>query len=244
MAGMLTNGRSLAEVVRSTSDERPYVAATMLGNTTRGMMIVKDALDRAGYETVIFHSNGVGGPAMEELIAQQMFVGVIDYTTNELADPLLGGFHAAPGRLEQAGAQGLPQVVVPGCVDFACFGPRHTVPEALRDRPAYYHNPEFTLIRLNRAEMEQVGATMARKLNAARGPVVVLMPLGGLSIPNVPGGAFYDPEADGAFRQALRSGLRPDIPLHSIDAHINDETFALAVAGAFLELARNGAATS
>ncbi len=213
-----------------------YVGVTMLGNTTKGVMVAKDLLAARGYEAVIFHSNGVGGPAMEEQIEQEMFVGVIDYTTNELSDPLLGGFHAAPGRLERAGAQGLPQVVVPGCVDFACFGPRHAVPEALRDRPAYYHNPEFTLIRLNRDEMAQVGATMAGKLSAARGPVAVLVPLGGLSIPNVPGGAFHDPQADAAFHAALRAGLRPDIPLRFVEAHINDEPFARAVAEAFLEL--------
>jgi uncharacterized protein (UPF0261 family) len=151
-----------------------YVAATMLGNTTKGMMVIKDMLAEHGFETVIFHSNGVGGPAMEELMAQGMFVGAIDYTLNELSEPLLDGFQSAPERLEQAGALGLPQVVVPGCVDFACHGPRHAVPEALRDRPAYYHNPEFTLVRLNRDEMAQVGATIARKLSAARGPVIVL----------------------------------------------------------------------
>jgi uncharacterized protein (UPF0261 family) len=215
-----------------------YVAVTMLGNTTKGVMVLKDLLAVHGYEAVIFHSNGVGGPAMEEHMAQGMFVGVIDYTTNELSDPLLGGFHAAPARLEQAGALGLPQVIVPGCVDFACFGPRHAVPEALRGRPAYYHNPEFTLIRLDRDEMATVGATMARKLNAARGPVSVLVPLGGLSIPNVPGGAFYDPQADAALRDALRAGLRPDIPLREIDAHVNDPAFATRVTEEFLDLVK------
>ncbi|MEO7911923.1 MAG: Tm-1-like ATP-binding domain-containing protein [Roseiflexaceae bacterium] len=232
--GMLQHGHRLDSKPQS-SDKR-YVAVTMLGNTTTGVMAAKDALETRGYEAVIFHSNGVGGPAMEEQIAQGMFVGVIDYTTNELSDPLLGGFHAAPGRLEKAGELGLPQVVVPGCVDFACFGARHAVPETLRDRPAYYHNPEFTLIRLNRDEMAAVGATMARKLNAARGPVIVLMPTGGLSIPNVPGGAFYDPEADAAFLAALRAGLRGDIPLRLVEAHVNDPAFGQAAAEAFLEL--------
>jgi len=232
--GMLEHGHRLHH--RLQQHVKRYVAVTMLGNTTKGVMVAKDLLAKRGYEAVIFHSNGVGGPAMEEQLTQGMFAGVIDYTTNELADPLLGGFHAAPGRLERAGELGLPQVVVPGCVDFACFGPRHTVPEALRDRPAYYHNPEFTLIRLNRDEMATVGATMARKLNAARGPVSVLIPLGGISIPNVPGGAFYDPEADAAFRDTLCADLRPDIPVRLVEAHINDPAFATMVAETFLDL--------
>jgi uncharacterized protein (UPF0261 family) len=240
--GMLQHGHQLdplrkeAGETRTRADEQRYVAVTMLGNTTRGVMAAKDVLEARGYEAVIFHSNGVGGPAMEEQIAQGMFVGVIDYTTNELSDPLLGGFHAAPSRLERAGELGLPQVVVPGCVDFACFGARHAVPEALRDRPAYYHNPEFTLIRLNQDEMASVGATMARKLNAARGPLIVLVPMGGLSIPNVPGGAFYDPDADAAFLAALRADLRGDIPLRLVEAHVNDPAFGQAAARAFLDL--------
>jgi uncharacterized protein (UPF0261 family) len=237
MAGMLTHGHTLAhDPELLAGGDRPYIAATMLGNTTKGMMVVKDRLAERGYETVIFHSNGVGGPIMEELMAQAMFAGVVDYTLNELSEPMLDGFQSAPQRLERAGALGLPQVVVPGCVDFACHGPRHAVPEALRDRPAYYHNPEFTLVRLNRDEQIQVGQTIARKLNAARGPVSVLIPLGGVSIPDVPGGAFYSPDASAAFRDALCGGLRPDIPVRLVEAHINDPAFAQLVAETFLDL--------
>ena len=214
-----------------------FVGITMLGNTTKPVMQIKDRLAAHGLEAVIFHSNGVGGPAMEELAELGMFAGVIDYTTDELSDELIGGFHAAgPRRLERVGATGLPQVVVPGCIDFTVHGPRPTVPERFAGRPAYYHNPEFTLVRLERGEMAQVGTIMARKLNAARGPLIVVVPTRGLSIPNTPGGVFWDPVADGAFLTALQAGLRPGIPLHLVDAHINDPVFADRVADEFLEL--------
>jgi len=214
-----------------------YVALTMLGNTTKAVMHIRDRLAERGFESVIFHSNGVGGPAMEGFAEQGTFVGVIDYTTDELSDSLVGGFHAAPpDRLERVGAVGLPQVVVPGCVDFTVHGPRDAVPERLRGRPAYYHNPEFTLVRLTRDEQVEIAHRMARKLNAARGPVVVAVPTRGLSIPNVSGGAFWDPETDAAFLDALRADLRKDIPLVTVEAHINDPVFSGRVADEFLRL--------
>jgi uncharacterized protein (UPF0261 family) len=224
-------------------DGTRYVGITMLGNTTQPVMRIKDRLAGQGLEAVIFHSNGVGGPAMEELAEAGQLAGVIDYTTDELSDQLIGGFHqGGPRRLERIGALGLPQVVVPGCVDFTVHGPRDEVPERFQDRPAYYHNPEFTLIRLLHPEMEQIGAIMARKLNAAHGPLVVVVPTQGLSIPNVPGGVFWDPEADAAFRAALGAGLREDIPLITLDAHINGAAFADRVADEFLTLMQVGAA--
>lgn len=215
-----------------------YVAITMLGNTTRAVMRVKERLEEHGMEAVIFHSNGVGGPAMEELAEAGMFAGVIDYTTDEISDQLIGGFHmGGERRLERVGALGLPQVVVPACVDFSVNGPRAEVPERLRGRPAYYHNPEFTLVRLLPDEMAEVGHIMARKLNAAKGPVVVVVPTRGLSIPNVPGGVFWDPEADARFLDAMRGDLRSDIPLITVEAHANDPDFADRVAGEYLKLA-------
>lgn len=216
-----------------------YVALTMLGNTTKAVMRIKERITPAGYESIIFHSNGVGGPAMEELAEQGMFTGVIDYTTDELSDQLVGGFHqGGEKRLERVGAAGLPQVVVPGCIDFTVHGPRDEVPDRFKGRPAYYHNPEFTLVRLLAAEMEQIGHIMARKLNSARGPLVVVVPTKGLSIPNVPGGVFWDPDADAGFLQALSAGLRKDIPLKIIPAHVNDLSFADCVADEFLGLMR------
>jgi uncharacterized protein (UPF0261 family) len=188
-----------SSVIRHSSPR--YVAITMLGNTTKAVMHIKNILAEHGYEGIIFHSNGVGGPAMEELAGQGMFVGVIDFTTDELSDQLVGGFHAGgEERLERVGALGIPQVVVPGCIDFTVHGRRDQIPEKFKDRPAYYHNPEFTLIRLTRDEEVEIGRIMAGKLNGAQGPVVVVVPTQGLSIPNVPGGVFWDREADRAFR--------------------------------------------
>jgi uncharacterized protein (UPF0261 family) len=214
-----------------------YVGITMLGNTTKAVMHIKDLLAARGFEAIIFHSNGVGGPAMEELAEQGLFAGVIDYTTDELSDQLVGGFHAGgEERLERVGACGLPQVVVPGCIDFTVNGRRDEIPDKLKGRPAYYHNPEFTLVRLTREEEAEIGRIMAGKLNGARGRVVVVVPLSGLSIPNVPGGVFWDPEADAAFLDALRDNLREEIPLITVDAHINDPAFSERVAKEFLKL--------
>jgi uncharacterized protein (UPF0261 family) len=162
---------------------------------------------------------------------------VIDYTTDELSDQQFGGFHQGGDlRLERVGALGLPQVVVPGCIDFMVHGPRDEVPARLKGRPAYYHNPEFTLIRLTHDEMQEMGRIMAKKLNKATGPLVVIVPTRGLSIPNVPGGAFWDPEADLAFLQALTLDLRKDIPVITVEANINDQVFSDRVADEFLNM--------
>ena len=188
---------------------------------------------------IIYHSNGVGGAAMEEMIREGRVHAVLDYTTDELTDHLVGGYHdAGPKRLEAAGERGIPQVVVPGCVDFFVQGARESIPEKWRGRASYYHNPSFTLIRTSREEMAEVGRRMAAKLNAAKGPVAVAVPLGGLSIANLPGKELYDPEGDRLFREALKGGLRKDIPCVEVDAHINDEAFTGRVLEMFFEIVR------
>jgi uncharacterized protein (UPF0261 family) len=218
-------------------DGRRRVAITMLGNTTRAVMMIRDRLAARGFESVIFHSNGVGGPAMEELAGDGLFAGAIDFTTDELTDELVGGFHAAgPDRLRAVGRLGLPQVVVPGCIDFSVHGRPEAVPAALRGRPMYTHNPEFTLVRTLPDEMAALGRIFAERLNGATGPVAIVVPTAGLSIPSVPGGVFWDPEADARFLSELRQHLRPDIPIDTHNAHINAEEFASAVADRFLEL--------
>jgi uncharacterized protein (UPF0261 family) len=232
LAGMAEHGHPL-EITR---DQR-RVAITMLGNTTKPVMLIRDRLTAAGLESVIFHSNGVGGPAMEELAAEGVFTGVIDFTTDELTDELVGGFHAASAeRLRVIGRLGLPQVVVPGCIDFSVHGRPEAVPPSLHGRPIYTHNPEFTLVRTAPEEMVTLGRIFAERLNEARGPIAVMVPLAGLSIPNVPGGPFWNPAADAAFVAELRAHLRPDIELSTHEYHINAPEFATAVADRFVAL--------
>jgi uncharacterized protein (UPF0261 family) len=232
LAGMALHGHPL-EVTGGTR----RVAITMLGNTTKAVMMIRDHLVKAGFEAVIFHSNGVGGVAMEELAGQGVFVGVVDFTTDELTDELVGGFHAAgPDRLRTIGHLGLPQVVVPGCIDFSVHGRPDAIPPRLHGRPIYTHNPEFTLVRTAPDEMVRLGRVFADRLNEARGPVTVMVPTAGLSIPNVPGGPFWNPASDAAFLHELRTHLRPDIPVVTHAHHINDPEFAAAVADRFVAI--------
>jgi uncharacterized protein (UPF0261 family) len=213
------------------------VGITMLGQTTPGVMRVRDVLVRAGHQPVIFHANGVGGPAMEHLIEAGALGGVIDYTLSELANTLLDGIHATgPDRLRVAGRHGLPQVVVPGCVDFFNQGPRESLPERYRSRKSYFHNPVATLVRLTAEEETALGRLVAERLNEARGPVRVVAPTRGFSLADAEGGDLWDPEADRAFLDALREALRPDIPYETVDAHVDDEAFADVVAERYLTM--------
>jgi uncharacterized protein (UPF0261 family) len=214
------------------------VGVTMLGHTTPAVMRIRAALERAGHEPVVFHANGVGGPAMEKLVEAGALAGVVDYTLSELANSLLGGLHATgPDRLRVAGRHGLPQVVVPGCVDFFNQGPRDTLPERYRRRKSYYHNPVATLVRLETDEMAELGRTVAERLNEASGPVRVVAPSRGFSLADVEGGDLWDPEADAAFLDALSAGLRPEIPFELVETHVNDPAFADLVAERYLALA-------
>src|SRR4029453_17040452 len=150
---------------------------------------------------------------------------------------LVGGFHhGGPERLRRIGRLGLPQIVVPGCIDFSVHGRPEEVPVRLQGRPIYTHNPEFTLVRTLADEMRTLGTLFAERLNEATGPVEVMVPTEGLSIPNVPGGVFWDPEADAAFLDELRNNLREEIPLLTVDTHVNDPAFSGLVAEEFLKL--------
>jgi uncharacterized protein (UPF0261 family) len=213
-----------------------FVAMTMLGNTTTAVMAAKEVLAEHGYEAVIFHSNGVGGPAMEELAGMGQFIGVIDFTTNEIYDPMVGGIHdGGPNRLKEIGLLGLPQVVVPGCIDFSVWN-AGTVPAALKDRPVYDHNPEYALVRANHEEMIALGHIFSQRLNMAKGPVIIAVPTQGLSIPNVPGGPFWDPPADADFLATVQAEIREDIPVLTFERHVNDPAFGRQVAELFVNM--------
>jgi uncharacterized protein (UPF0261 family) len=232
IAGMVRDaGRAVTDL-----GER-CVGITMLGQTTPGVMRVRELLLGAGREPVIFHANGVGGPAMEHLIEAGALGGVIDYTLSELANSLLDGIHATgPDRLRVAGRRGLPQVVVPGCVDFFNQGPRDELPERYRTRKTYFHNPVATLVRLSSEEGIELGRMVAERLNEAKGPLRVVVPTAGFSLADAEGGDLWDPDADRAFIDALRDALRPDIPFEAVDAHVDDADFAELVADRYLTL--------
>jgi uncharacterized protein (UPF0261 family) len=233
MAGMARQARPVTP-----DDNTALIGITMLGNTTSAVMHLLPQLEEAGYQGVIFHANGVGGVAMEDLIARGMFAGVIDYTLSELAGEVAGGFHApSRPRLVAAGAAGLPQVIVATCVDFTAHGARHMVPEALRGRASYYHNPEATLVRIDGHDMSAIGALLADRINAATGPVAVVLPTEGFSIGGALGGSLYDPEADRQFVDALKQRLAPRVRLVEVQAHANSDACADAAVRLLLEIA-------
>ncbi len=207
--------------------ERPAIAATMLGNTTKPLMRVRPCVEALDMDFVIFHANGVGGVAMEELIAQGQFAAVLDFTLSEVAGQIAGGFHVGgAGRMDAAVQSGVAQVIVPGCLDFIVFGAKHEVPDQFKDRPMYYHNPEFTLVRVT--PKEQIAATqfVLDKLNQATGAVTVVVPLGGASVMDIEGGAFWMPELNRQCWDMLKNGLKTGIRYREVEAHINDDAFA------------------
>ncbi len=219
--------------------ERPLVAATMFGVTTPCVTEAKRILEENGYEVLVFHANGSGGMAMEQLIGEGQIQAVLDITTTELPDELLGGKGSAgPHRLERAGEMGIPQVVVPGAMDMVNYFP-DAIPPKFRDRLIYQHNPATSLMRTNVEENRQLGEIMGRKLSRAKGATIVYIPLGGFSAIDAPGQPFFDPEANRAFVEALKKNLRSHIPVIEKDAHINDPSFAHDIAVQLLKILRS-----
>jgi len=226
MVGMVANDPGV-EV-----EDRPTIAITMFGVTTPCVQTAREYLEERGYETIVFHATGTGGRAMESLIDEGIVDGVLDVTTTEWADELVGGvLSAGPDRLDAAAAAGIPQVVSTGALDMVNFGPRDTVPEEFEGRQFHVHNPQVTLMRTTPEENAELGEIIAEKLNAATGPTALFLPLGGVSMLDVEGEDFYDPKADAALFDALREHVdRGTVELFELDHPINDDAFAEAMA--------------
>jgi uncharacterized protein (UPF0261 family) len=221
---------------------KSLIAASMFGNTTRLVDQCRAILDAQGYETLVFHATGTGGRTMESLIAEGYFTAVLDVTTTEWADELLGGFlTAGPERMDGAARQNLPQVIAPGCLDMVNFWGPDSVPAKYMDRKFYHWNPNVTLMRTTPEENAQLGRILAEKANQSTAPVAFFLPLQGISVLDSPGGKdtpvgeFWWPEADSALFDAIKTHVRPDIPVYELDCNINDAAFAEAVTGKLLE---------
>ena len=227
--------------VESQTDEKPLVAATMFGNTTRAVEHARKLIEEQGYEVLVFHATGTGGRTMEMLVESGFITGVLDMTTTEWADEICGGvLSAGSERLDAAGKAGIPQVVTPACIDMCNFWAPDTVPEKYKDRLFYEWNPNVTLMRTTPEENEEMGRIFAEKLNTAQGPVAVFIPMGGFSELDFPDKIFWWPEADQAFVNGLKSKLNPDIPVIIVDKDVNDPAFSGQVAGKLLEMLSKG----
>jgi len=225
MVGMVANDPGV-EV-----EDRPTIGITMFGVTTPCVQTAREYLEGRGYEVIVFHATGTGGRAMESLIEEGIIDGVLDVTTTEWADEHVGGvLSAGEDRLDAAGEAGIPQVVSTGALDMVNFGPRDTVPEEFEGRQFHVHNPQVTLMRTTPEETAALGKIIAEKLNAASGPTALALPLAGVSMIDVEGEDFHDPEADAALFDALRAGIDDDIELIEMDTDINDDAFAETLA--------------
>lgn len=231
-AGM---ARGMQEDETQTSDQH-LIGISMFGVTTPAVMAIQEALDSRGFETTVFHATGAGGRAMEDLVKDGLIDAVIDLTTSELTDELVGGvLSAGPDRMEAAGLAGIPQVLVPGALEVINFGAEATVPQEFRvpERRVHVHNSAVTICRTTLDESRELGQIFTRKANLATGPTAVVLPLAGLSALGAPGQPYEDRDSDDALFDEIRSGLRKDIELVEVDAAINDPEFAQRVIEVF-----------
>ena len=219
--------------------ERPLIAASMFGNTTTCVDACREALDKAGYEVLVFHATGTGGRVLESLATEGLVDAVLDITTTEWANEICGGIlTAGPERLDGAGKSGLPHLIVPGCIDMCNFGSMASVPDRFKngDRNFYEWTSEVTLMRTTVEENRQMGEIFAQKANAATGPVAFLFPLKGVSMLDADGDRFCDRDADQAFFAAVRENVNDNVRVEEIDANINDPEFSGRAVEIMLEL--------
>jgi uncharacterized protein (UPF0261 family) len=208
-------------------ETKPLITASMFGNTTACVNRAREALEKVGYEVLVFHATGVGGKTMEGLIASGYITASLDITTTELADHVCGGvFSAGADRMMAAARAGIPTVLTPGCVDMCNFWGVETIPEKYKSRNLYKWNPNVTLMRTNVEENVIMGKMIAAAANASKGPVAVLIPLKGVSQLDSPGNQYWDPPADQACFKAIKDNLKPGIPYIEMDLNVNDPAFA------------------
>jgi uncharacterized protein (UPF0261 family) len=241
MIGMVrpasAEGIGLEEPSPGPGQQPGLITATMFGVTTPCVEAARRVIEQHGYEVLVFHATGTGGLTMESFITDGLISGVLDITTTELADELVGGeLSAGRDRLTAAALRGVGQVISVGALDMVNFGPPQTVPEKFRGRRFYQHNPNVTLMRTTPEENDQLGKEIAQKASAARGPTAVLLPLRGVSAIDREGQPFWWPEADAALFQSLRNWMSPQVRLIELDLHINDPAFAETAARTLLEL--------
>lgn len=232
VVGMVQNRKEIE------SDGKPLLAATMFGVTTPCVKAAEDYLHEQGYDVLVFHATGTGGKCMEALIDQGFIKGVLDLTTTEWCDEVVGGvLNAGPNRLTAAGKNGIPQVVSVGALDMVNFGPMDTVPAQFKDRNLYKHNPTVTLMRTTADELKSIGHEIATRLTDATGKTTLMLPLKGVSMIDVEGQPFYDAEADKVLFDTLRTELEgSDVEIVELDTDINDKEFAVAAAKKLISL--------
>jgi uncharacterized protein (UPF0261 family) len=237
-AGAICGMVAAAEARRTTpspATEKPLIVASMFGNTTACVTEAKKILEAAGYEVLVFAATGNGGRAMESLIASGLVAGVLDVTTTEWADELVGGvLGAGLERLDATARAHIPAIIAPGCLDMVNFGERASVPAKFADRTFYQHNPQVTLMRTTPAECTELGRIIAEKINRYTAPVTVLIPRRAISIISAAGQPFHNPAADAALFSSLRTHLRAGIACVEHDVAINDPVFARACAETLL----------
>ena len=228
---------AMSAVRIAASEGKELVAITQAGVTTPGVMAIKDRLETLGFEVIAFHCNGIGGQAMEELIADGMVKGVIDFSPHEVTDLLYDGMMPAlPGRMTVAGKVGIPQIVAPGCADVRLHEWRDDWSPDLCGRAFVRHSPTHTHFRTTAAEMSAVAHFIAERLNAGTGPRAAIIPLRGFSMLNREGAPLYDAAANAGYVETMRAELAPDVKRVEVNAHINDAEFADATVQLFLAL--------
>lgn len=232
IAGMVT-------AVRPTVERKPTLGMTMFGVTTPCVTAVRQVLEARGFDCLVFHATGIGGQAMEKLVASGLIDGVLDITTTEVADEVVGGvFPAGPERFDAILERRIPYVMSLGALDMVNFGARDTVPPAFRGRRLHVHNPQVTLMRTTPEENRQFARWIAGKINRSQAPLILLIPERGVSAIDAPGQPFHDPDADAALFAELEHAVQqtPVRQIRRLAHHINDPEFARALVEAYFEI--------